>query len=250
MLGAVSFNINIVRAIKYIPGALSSIKLKHLAFYLPRCLFFLSGSLSLGACCKSSTDSQPVLHSSHGRSERTTIPCILARPTSGSAVVAVPQSIQKQFGSTLWAGHPFPCSILQVHGKLFSLGLQKNTDIKQQNPQMESWLRAHGFVGPGLPDYRLPSNILKALAREQRLRRQLETLRGRSSDKGLPDPFLQQNAMSNSFVEYRPHVPHRVLKPEPTKAPLPPHPKPRHSPATPLKPASKRRRYTRKMPPR
>ena len=120
---------------------------------------------------------------------------------------------------------------------------------------METWLRAHGFAGPGSPpEYRLPPKQLKALAQEQRLRKDLEKFLGRSSDKGVPNPeHYQKNTMGNSFVEYLPVRRSQNLLglvAEPSKAPTTPHPKPRQAPATPLKPAGKRRRYTRKMPPR
>ena len=115
---------------------------------------------------------------------------------------------------------------------------------------METWLRAHGFAGPGLPDFRFSSKELQALKREQRLHQQLEKLLGGSSDRGLPDPEQRQLAMNNAFVEYSPVRLPRKAKPEPAQAPTTPHPRPRQSPATPLKPAATRRRYTRKMPPR
>ena len=119
---------------------------------------------------------------------------------------------------------------------------------------METWLRAHGFAGPGSPpEYRLPPKQLKALAQEKRLRQALEKFFWRSSDKGLPDQLTYQNTMADSFVEYAPTYKAGnkiLLPPGPSKAPTTPHPKPRQAPATPLKPAGTRRRYTRKMPPR
>ena len=121
---------------------------------------------------------------------------------------------------------------------------------KARNSQMETWLRAHGFAGPGLPEFRLPPQEVKALVQEQRFRQRLDKLLGGSSDRGLPDPEQYLTGSSNSPTEYRPARLTRTKASEATKAPATPHPKPRQSPATPLKPAVTRRRYTRKMPPR
>jgi hypothetical protein len=176
--------------------------------------------------------------------------CILARSPSRLASVAVPQSTQKQLGSTLWAGHPFPCRSLRIHAGPFSLRPQKTSRYKTRNIQMNTWLRARGFAGPGLPEFRLPPQEVKALVQEQRFRQRLDKLLGGSSDRGLPDPEQYLTGSSNSPIEYRPARLTRTKASEATKAPATPHPKPRQSPATPLKPAVTRRRYTRKMPPR
>ena len=118
---------------------------------------------------------------------------------------------------------------------------------------METWLRSHGFAGPGSPpEYRLPPKQLKALSQEKRLRKDFEKFLGKSSDKGVPNPEHYQNMIGNSFVEYLPVRRPQYLLPaaEPSKAPITPHPKPRQDPAPPYKTAGTRRRYTRKMPPR